>query len=126
MVIKYETLQDTKMLVRIIAKHPDWPIIIEVGEDTNIGDYAYTFCSRFSAREGEILDTEAICDDEIIYSDRDEFEQDMIDWLYDSWEDIEEYKNLDKYNDEIFEEALKAEITKYDRYWKDCIILTVD
>lgn len=118
-------LHDTKELRELIEKHPDWPICIEVGEDANPGEYSYTVCARFSARAGEILDTEAICNDEIIYADRDMFEDDMANWLIDAWDEIDAYKDLDVKDDKVFDKALKAEIAKYDKDWKDCIVLTV-
>ena len=68
---------------------------------------------------GEILDCEQDINDEIIYVDRDELEEDLQDRLADD----ERYENLP---DSELDNIVKAELAKYEPYWKKVIVIRAD
>lgn len=68
---------------------------------------------------GEILDCEQDINDEVTYVDRDKFEEDLQDRLADD----ERYENLP---DAEFENIVKAELAKYEPYWKKVICIKAD
>lgn len=110
-------LKSTENLRKAILAHPDWPIVFSAGESANNGDYSYMFCTRVNVEEGEILDCEQDVNDEIVYTDRDRFEEDLRDIFDGRWNEDDE---------ETTEKMVQEELAKYDPYWKDCILVTVD
>ncbi len=109
----------TEELKKLIAEHPTYPIVILCSEDVNSGDYSWCFASDVSCSVGELLDCEAPCSDTKAYNDRDDFEEDMMNYYADS----EEYKKL---SDEEYEKAIQEVISQYDEYWIDCIFIYAD
>ena len=105
-------------LKKLISENPELPIVILANEDANCGDYAYTFCTSVHAEIGEILDCWQEQNDEICYTDRDMFR-----------EQIEDNLSMDDEWDGKSDEEIEAEIDRieaeYEPYWKKCIILTV-
>lgn len=105
-------------LKQLIMENPDLPLVILAGEDANDGDYSYVFCTSVSAEIGEILDCNQEINDEICYTDRDRFEEDIMDSLYTDENDSKP--------DEWFEKETDRIAAEYEPYWTRCIILTVD
>lgn len=108
--------KSTEKLKELILQYPDYPIVVLVAEDAVCDEYGYTYCSDISFGVGKILDCEAICKDEKVYSDKDDFIEDMIAYL------MEEYAEIP---DDDFEKLLSSEVAKYDPYWKDVITICV-
>ena len=110
-------LADTTELKKLIAEHPDYPICVLASEDANIGEWGWMYCSDIRFSVGEILDCTQDINDEKVYSDRDDFEEDLADCLSNEYEDLDETS---------FEEKVKEELAKYEPYWKDCIFIYAD
>ena len=66
-------------------KHNELPvtgdILVLAGDNANIGDYGFMSCSRVRAQEGEFLDCKQKIDACKCYTDRDDFEDDVADFL---------------------------------------------
>ena len=112
-------LHSTDELKRLILEHQELPILVLAGDNANIGDYGYMSCSRVRAQEGEFLDCKQKIDACKCYTDRDDFEDDVADFLAGE----EQYRDLP---DDEFNSVVKQKITEYDAFWKPCIILYVD
>ena len=122
--MKYKPLnmfyEQTNKLKELIAKYPDYPIVVMVANEVVADDYYgwwYAPCLSFDI--GEILDCEQDINDERIYANRDEFEEDLRDILT----DYEEYENV---SDEIFDKIVENELKKYEPYWKKVIQIKAD
>ena len=112
--------KQTDELKELIAKHPDYPIVVMVANEVVSDDYYgwwYAPCLSFSI--GEILDCEQDVNDERVYTDRDEFEEDLVEILGDSGD-------YDETTDEEFDAIVKAELAKYEPYWKKVIQIRAD
>ena len=101
-------------LRKLIADNPGLPLCF-VATDTACGyDYSSTFCDDVDAVIGEVLNCRQEINDEICYTDRDDFEEAVYDSLCDS----------DESEASIDAEA-KRIIAEYEPYWTKCIIVTV-
>lgn len=113
--------KQTDELKQLISEHPDYPIVVlcnyEVcGDDS----YAWWYAPEISFSIGEILDCEVnIYDDQRTYTDRDDFEVDLANELADSGD-------YDETTDEEFDAVVKAELAKYEPYWKKVIQIRAD
>lgn len=108
-------LKQTDELKELIAKYPDYPIVVIVDSEVVADyDYGWWYAPEIRFGIGEILDCEQDVDDEKTYIDRDELK-----------EDIEEMLSLDnryeKLSDEDFNKVVKKELNKYEPYWKKVI-----
>ena len=122
--MKYKPLnmfyKQTDELKKLIAKYPDYPIVVMVANEVVADDYYgwwYAPCLSFNI--GEILDCEQDINDEKVYIDRDEFEEDLRDIMC----DMEEYENV---SDEIFDRIVTKELKKFEPYWKKVIQIKAD
>ena len=112
--------KQTDELKQLISEHPDYPIVVMVANEVVSDDYYgwwYAPCLNFTIRE--ILDCEQDINDEKVYTDRDEFEEDLADILADSGD-------YDETTDEEFDAIVKAELAKYEPYWKKVIQIRAD
>ena len=109
-------LQSTAELRKLIIENPNLPLLVFAGDEANIGDYSYISCSYVKAYIGKYLDCMQEVDDCKCYTDKDEFEEDLADTLYDDFQGT----------DEEWDEYLSKEVAKYDPYWTECIILYVN
>ena len=71
-------IKQTDELKKLIAEHPDYPIVVIVDSEVVADDYGWWYAPCLSFSIGEILDCEQDIDEEKTYIDRDEFEEDMI------------------------------------------------
>ena len=113
-------IKQTDELKKLIAEHPDYPIVVMVGTEVVADDYYgwwYAPCLSFSI--GEILDCEQDINDEKTYTDRDEFEEAM----YNKYEDDEEYEKLGNYE---FDEMIENKLKEYEPYWRKVIQIMAD
>ena len=112
--------KQTDELKQLINEYPDYPIVVLCNYEV-CGDDSYNWWYapdlRFSI--GEILDCEQDINDERVYTDRDEFEEDLADILGDSGD-------YDETTDEEFDAIVKAELAKYEPYWKKVIQIMAD
>jgi len=106
----------TDELKRLIAKHPDYPIVILAGEGANSGDYPWMYCADIGFEIKEILDTELITDYEgEVITDRDRLEEIIEEQFYDEGLDGDELDN-----------AVKAKVAEFDPYWVNVIVIYAD
>ena len=112
--------KQTDELKKLIAEHPDYPIIVMVANEVVADDfYGWWYAPSLSFSIGEILDCEQEVNDERTYTDRDEFEEDMVDMLCNQ-------QKYDEFTDEDFNEVVQEELKKYDPYWKKVIQIMAD
>lgn len=111
-----ELLTPTDELRELILEYPDAPLLVFAGEEsTSQCDYYYTSCSDCRASLGEFLDCMQEVNEERIFTDRDEFKEDMEN----------EYGDFDG-SDAEFEQFIDDKMAEYEPYWKKVIILYVD
>lgn len=112
--------KQTDELKQLISEYPDYPIVVMVANEVVYDDcYGWWYAPDLHFSIGEILDCEQTVNDERVYTDRDEFEEDMAERL----ENIGDY---DETTDEEFDAIVKAELAKYEPYWKRVIQIRAD
>lgn len=110
----------TDELKKLIAEHPDLPIVVIVNAEVVADDdYNWWYAPDISFSLGEILDCEQDVNDEKVYVDRDDFEEDLADILGDSGD-------YDETTDEEFDKIVQEELKKYEPYWKKVIQIRAD
>lgn len=110
----------TDALKKLIADHPDLPIVVIVNSEVVADcDYTWWYAPYISFSLGEILDCEQEVNDEKVYTDRDDFEEDLADILGDSGD-------YDETTDEEFDKIVREELKKYEPYWKKVIQIRAD
>lgn len=112
-------LHSADELKHLIVENPDLPIVVFAGDDANTGDYGFMSCSCVRAQEGEFLDCKQKIDACKCYTDRDDFEDDVADFLAGE----EQYRDLP---DDEFNALVEQTVNEYDDFWKPCILLHVD
>lgn len=113
---KTDLLHSADELRRLIIENPDLPLLVFAGENANDGgDFPYMSCSSVTARVGEFLDYPQTVNECRCYTDRDEFREDV------------ENDNADfDGSDREFEQFVENILSKYEPFWKPCIILYVN
>ena len=111
-------ITDNSELRKLISDNPDLPIVFLANEDANNGEYSTMFCTFVSARIGEVLDCQQEIDDEVIYTDREAFEDKIF-------EDIETITGYYDRPEKWYEAETKRIASEYEPYWKPCILITV-
>ena len=108
-------LKQTDELKELIAKYPDYPIVVIVDSEV-VADYNYGwwYAPEIRFGIGEILDCEQDIDEEKTYVDRDDFEEDV---QY----NVECDENFENATDEKFDAEVKRIITEYEPYWRKVI-----
>lgn len=106
--------QSTEALKKLIAEHPDYPIVVLAGEEANIGDHGWMFCSGIDFSVGEILEADFYDYDETVFTDRDRLEEHIEDMLYDEYHDKPEGE---------YEKAIKAKMAELEPYWTKVIAI---
>lgn len=101
---------------KLLIENHDLPLLVFAGDNANNGDYGFMSCSSIRCEKGEFLDCMQEVNDELCYTDRDDFAEDLEDVLWDGKE----------YTEEEWEAIMNAELAEYEPYWKKCIILYVD
>lgn len=112
-------LKQTDELKELIAKYPDYPIVVLVDSEVVADDYGWWYAPEIRFGIGEILDCEQDIDEEKTYTDRDEFKEDIEYHLscYD------EYENL---SDENFDYLVEKTYQEYEPYWRKVIQIYAD
>lgn len=107
-----DLITSTSKLKKLIAEHPDLPIVVLAGTDATDGEQCM-YCSDVRFTVDEILDCKVPYMDNV-ETDRDNFNQKTEVWL---WDDM--YANGKKILCEsAFEAALKNLKAEYEPYWK--------
>lgn len=112
-------VHDTAELRKLIAENPDLPIVVLVGEEAYSGEWGYEYCTNASCGLDEILGCEIPFGNGIVPTDKDDFKEQLADYLC----DLPEWKTL---SEEEFDRRLKEEVAKYDPYWKKVIAIRAD
>lgn len=112
-------LHATDELRKLIIENPDLPMLVMAGEECSIGDWSWMICGYVRCVIGEFLDCDQTVNDERVYIDRNDFEADLENNLYDP-------ELHDGMTDEMWNHLVQAEVAEYDPFWKKCIILYVD
>ena len=106
----------TDELKKLIAEHPDYPIVVLAGEEANNGDHGWMYCSYISFGVEDILDTD-FCDyNDCAFTDRDRLEEFVEDMLYDDYSDKPE---------EEYTAAIKAKLEELEPFWTKVIAIYV-
>lgn len=116
-------IKPTDELKKLISEHPDYPIVVLAGEYANGEDYRYMYCSSISFGLEEILDCETPFPSDVVFADRDDFEERLEEWL---WDELGGFDNPNQITEEKFQEALKKEKEKYESFWKKVIAIYAD
>ena len=110
----------TDELKKLIAEHPDLPIVVIVNAEVVADDdYNWWYAPDVSFSLGELLDCDQDVNDMKVYTDRDDFEEDLQNILC----DLEEFENA---TDEEFNQAVKEQLADYEPYWKQVIQIRAD
>lgn len=109
-------LHNADKLRVLILQHPELPLVVLAGTEATDGEHSTTFCSRVSASLGEFLD----CNQDVVenhaFTDREEFENELRDHLWNSFDGTESE----------FDIYYERELFSYEPYWKPCIIVEVN
>ena len=111
--------KQTDELKQLISEHPDYPIVVLCSYEVVSEDYGWWYAPDLRFSIGEILDCEQDVNDEKTYTDRDDFEEDLAEILWDSGD-------YDETTDEEFDAIVKTELAKYEPYWKKVIQIRAD
>lgn len=113
----YGVVKKTDELKKLILENPDLPLVVLCDTDVCCGeDYASYFAPGVDFSIGEILDCDQEVNDERIFTDRDEFEEEVFNMLDCSGD----YDNSSK---EQLEARVKEILAEYEPYWKKCIVI---
>jgi len=112
--------EQTDELKRLIEEHPDYKIIVCVASEVVSEEEGSWYAPSLSFRLGEILDIEQDINDEKIYTDRDDFEEDVR-YCFECDDSIPE-----DISEEEFDKLVEKEMQKYEPYWKDVIVIYAD
>ena len=125
MVFPLRLTKSTDELKKLIAEHPDYPIVVLCGENANNEDWYWIYCSSISFSVGEILDCECPYNEELVETDRDHFDEQIEEWL---WDKIceEEFEDSGEPSERYFQQRLSQEKAKYEPYWKKVIAISAD
>ena len=111
----------TDELKKLIAEHPNLPIVVIVSSDVVADDdYAWWYAPDIRFTMGEILDCEQDINDEKTYTDRDDFEEDVR-YCIENDDDL-----MESITDEEYEKEVKRILDEYEPYWKDVIQIRAD
>jgi len=112
--------KQTDELKELIKEHPDYPIVVLVGSEfATDDDYRWWYAPELKFKIGEILDCEQDVDETKVYSDRDEFQEDL-EYMLGNKIDVE-YISDDEWN-----KLVETELQKYEKYWRPVIAIYAD
>lgn len=105
-------------LRKLISEYPDYQIVMLVDTDVVLDDdYTSWYAPYIKFYVGEILDCEQSVNDLKVYTDRDDFEED-VQYMLECDDSIPE-----DISDDDFDKLVKTEMQKYASYWKPVIII---
>lgn len=109
----------TDKLKKLIAEHPDYPIVVMVGYEVVGDDYGWWYAPEIRFSLGELLDCEQKINDEKTYIDRDDFEEDVRYF-------VECDDRFDNSTDEEIEAEVRRILLTYEPYWTKVIKIMAD
>lgn len=115
----YSLTKKSDELKKLILENPDLPIVVLAGEDANIGDFPWMFCTNISLSIEEIFDCDFYDDDETIFTDRESLEKVIIDKIENGDIDVD----VDITDEEEFDKAVGRGMEKCESYWKKVIAI---
>lgn len=105
-------------LKKLISEYPDYQIVMLVDTDVVFDDdYTSWYAPHITFYVGEILDCEQSVNDLKVYTDRDDFEEDVR-YMLECDDSIPE-----DISDDAFDKLVETEMQKYASYWKPVIII---
>ena len=110
----YMLSKESHELRKLILENPDLPIVVLAGEEANIGDHYWMFCSSISFSIDEILDCDYTDYDDCIFTDRSRLEERIEEDLYDEYHDK---------SDEEYDAAVKSRLEELEPYWTKVIAI---
>lgn len=113
----YSLAKKTDELKKLIAEHPDYEIVVLAGENAWDGYHSWTYCSDISFSIEEILDYDVVDDSECVFTDRDNFQDFLIDRI------VDENPNASV---EELEKLLNEKLKEFEPYWKKVICIYAD
>ena len=111
-------LTDSDALRKAVIEHPGYPILGFATEEANGGDFYASSCD-ISVKVGEFLNCQQKINDELVFTDRDDFEECIWDRI-----DLYIYSEGLKMTEDEQDELCKAIMAQYEEFWTPCIILT--
>jgi len=112
-------VHDSAELRRLIAENPELPIIVLAGQSASGEDYGWQYCTEVYCDVTTILDCYTPFRNDQVYDDKGDFEEDMANYLSDQLSEID-------LSDDEFYQTVKAEVAKYEPYWKKVIAIWAD
>ena len=110
-------LASSEELRKLIMENPDLPIMVEVETEVCLDDsYLTWIAGSVRCRIGEVLDCDQHINEERIYGDRQQFEDDVRDWVDNSYYEP-------GVSDEEVEQKIEEILADYEPYWKKVIII---
>ena len=111
---EYGLSHKTDELKKLIAEHPDLPIVVLASDEANCGDWCWQYCFSVSFGLTEILDCDYTDNDDTVFTDREMLEEQISDDLYD------EYCNK---GHEEYDAAVERRMAEFEPYWKKVIAI---
>ena len=116
--MRYELSSKTDGLRELILEHPSYPLMVLCGEEANAGDYSWMVATDVRFFVGEYLDCEHPFRDDYLYCDRDDFEEDLEEWI---WGEM--CGNEHEPTDAELQARKEIELAKYEGHWKNVIFI---
>ena len=107
-------LHSSNSLRKLIIENPDLPIVVLADENANIDYGGWMYCSDVHCNIGYILDVRTPYDVDTLFTDEDDFEEAIQEYLY--------YEEMGL-TEEEHEAKIKAELEKYKPYWRKVIAI---
>lgn len=101
-------------LREILLEHPELPLLVFAGEESNGGDFPFMCCGNVRAEIGQVLDCCQEVYEERCFTNKEDFQEAI------------EFNSDFEGTDEEFDKYIKTRMAEYEPYWKPCIILYVD
>lgn len=115
----YSLTKKSDELKKLILENPDLPIVVLAGEDANIGDFPWMFCTNIFLSVEEIFDCDFYDDDGTVFTDRESLEEVIIDKIENGDIDVD----VDITDEDEFNKAVEREMEKCEPYWKKVIAI---
>ena len=109
----------------LLLKNPGMPILAFAMDDAYGSDYGMTSCD-LRVEKGEFLNCQQEINKEKIYTDRDDFNEDVADIIYDNAVDILGQEGYDSLPDEVKDALWREAAAQYDPYWTGCILVIAE
>lgn len=117
-------IQSSEKLRKLIMENPNMPIMVEVESELIFDDhYTSWIAPSINCVIGEVLDCDQTINDERIYMDRIEFEEDVYDWLDNTYYADKVMNGESGPLDDEVEQKAKEILAEYEPYWKKVIII---